>query len=138
MRKKTITVLFAVLLFISSAFCKESETAVVITWNDLMNNPSNYIGSTVEIHDTLYIISVNNWNKFGEVEISDERQMSPTDIALPGSIEYTTILNKNNNNRVILSDGSSTTYPNPRPWQDADGTCRTGQYTTLLDRKSVV
>lgn len=132
MRKKTITVLFAVLLFISSAFCKESETAVVISWSDLMNNPSNYIGSTVEIHDTLYIISVNNWNKYGEVEISDERQMSPTDIALPGSIEYTTILNKNNNNRVTLSDGSSTIYPNPRPWQDADGTCRTGQYTTLL------
>ena len=91
MRKKTITVLFAVLLFISSVFCKESETAVVITWNDLMNNPSNYIGSTVEIHDTLYIISVNNWNKHGEVEISNERQMSPTDIALPGSKEYTTI-----------------------------------------------
>ena len=104
----------------------------MISWNDLMNNPSNYIGSTVEIHDTLYIISVSNWNKHGEVEISNERQMSPTDIALPGSIEYTTILNKNNNNRVTLSDGSSTTYPNPRPWQDADGTCRTGQYTTLL------
>ena len=132
MRKKTITVLFAVLLFISSAFCKESETAVVISWSDLMNNPSNYIGSTVEIHDTLYIISVNNWNKHGEVEISNERQMSPTDIALPASTEYTTILNKNNNNRVTLSDGSSTIYPNPRPWQDADGTCRTGQYTTLL------
>ena len=42
------------------------------------------------------------------------------------------IRDRNNNNRVILSDGSSTTYPNPRPWQDADGTCRTGQYTTLL------
>lgn len=109
----------------------EPET-IVVSWNDLINNTNSYIGYEVEIHDTLYIISVQNWNKYGEVELSNERQMTPTDVALPGSTEYNTILNRNNTNRIVLSDGLSGIYPNPRPWIDADGTCRTGSYTTLL------
>lgn len=109
----------------------EQQTSVV-SWNDLINNINSYVGYEVEIHDTLYIINVQNWNKYGEVELSNERQMTPTDVALPGSTEYNTILNRNNTNRIILSDGLSGIYPNPRPWTDADGTCRTGSYTTLL------
>lgn len=109
--------------------------ATTVSWDELISNPGDYINSTIEIYDTLYIVSVKNWNKYGEVTISNERLMTPTDVALPGSTDYNTILSKNNSNKIIVSDGSNTQYPNPRPWAGSDGACRAGSYTTYIKGK---
>lgn len=109
-----------------------AENAIKLTWPDDFKNASQYDGKLVELNQTLYITNIGNWNKYGEITLSSKRLMSPTDVALPGSEEYRSIVNKNRQDQLILSDGSDKQYPNPRPWTDEKGYIRTGAYTNRV------
>ena len=93
-----------------------AETAVKLTWPDDFADAEKYDGKLVELNQKLYVTNVGNWNKYGEITLSSKRLMSPTEVALPGSAEYRTIVNENIMDQLVLSDGSDTQYPNPRPW----------------------
>ena len=109
-----------------------AENAIKLTWPDDFKNASQYDGKTVELNQTLYVTNISNWNKYGEITLSSKRLMSPTEVALPGSTEYRSIVAENNADQLILSDGSNKQYPNPRPWTDGNGYIRTGAYTNKV------
>ena len=106
-----------------------AETAIKLTWPDDFKNALKYDGKLVELNQKLYVTNIGNWNKYGEITLSSKRLMSPTDVALPGSAEYRSIVSANEMDQLILSDGSSKLYPNPRPWTGGKDYIRTGAYT---------
>ena len=122
------------LCVLQCALCLEliAENAIKLTWPDDFKNASQYDGKTVELNQTLYVTNISNWNKYGEITLSSKRLMSPTEVALPGSAEYRSIVTENNADQLILSDGSNKQYPNPRPWTDGNGYIRTGAYTNKV------
>lgn len=124
-------IFFAFILCYLSAALSYADI-VTLTWPDDYDIADDYIGCEVEFNQTLYVSDNSSWNKYGEVTLSGERLMSPTDIALPGSDDYRSIVTANNRNRLILSDGSNDIYPEPRPWANQDGTLRTGAKLTYL------
>ena len=106
-----------------------AENAIKLTWPDDFRNASLYEGKLIELNQILYVTNISNWNKYGEITLSSKRLMSPTDVALPGSAEYRSIVSANEMDQLILSDGSSKLYPNPRPWTGDKDYIRTGAYT---------
>lgn len=109
-----------------------AETAIKLVWPDDFKNASQYDGKLVELNQTLYVTNTGNWNKYGEITLSSKRLMSPTDVALPGSAEYRSIVSTNEMDQLILSDGSSKQYPTPRPWTGNKDYIRTGAYTNKV------
>lgn len=124
-------IISCIVIFCASILSLGAEV-VTLKWPDAYDYAEDYIGREVEFRQTLYVTDNSDWNKYGEVTLSGERLMSPTDIARPGSDEYESIVEANGYNRLILSDGSNVTYPNPRPWANADGTLRMGAKLTYL------
>ncbi len=122
------------LCIILSALCVEliAENTIKLVWPDDFKNASQYDGKLVELNQTLYVTNIGNWNKYGEITLSSKRLMSPTDVALPGSAEYRSIVSANEMDQLILSDGSSKQYPNPRPWTGDKDYIRTGAYTNKV------
>ena len=122
------------LCIIQCALCLEliAENAIKLTWPDDFKNASQYDGKLVELNQTLYVTNIGSWNKYGEITLSSKRLMSPTEVALPGSDEYRTIVAENNSDQLILSDGSDKQYPNPRPWTCGKNYIRTGAYTNRI------
>lgn len=122
------------LCIIQCALCLEliAENAIKLTWPDDFKNASQYDGKLVELNQTLYVTNIGSWNKYGEITLSSKRLMSPTEVALPGSDEYRTIVAENNSDQLILSDGSDKQYPNPRPWTGGKNYIRTGAYTNRI------
>ncbi len=110
----------------------EAETAIKLVWPDDFKEAEKYEGKLVELNQTLYITNTENWNKYGEITLSSKRLMSPTDVALPGSAEYRSIVSTNEMDQLILSDGSSKQYPTPRPWTGDKDYIRTGAYTNKV------
>ena len=110
----------------------EAETAIKLLWPDDFKNASQYDGKLVELNQTLYVTNISNWNKYGEITLSSKRLMSPTEVALPGSAEYRSIVSANEMDQLILSDGSSKQYPTPRPWTGDKDYIRTGAYTNKV------
>ena len=110
----------------------EAETAIKLLWPDDFKNASQYDGKLVELNQTLYVTNIANWNKYGEITLSSKRLMSPTEVALPGSAEYRSIVSANEIDQLILSDGSSKQYPTPRPWTGDKDYIRTGAYTNKV------
>lgn len=106
-----------------------AESAIKLTWPDDIKNATKYDGKLVELNQKLYVTNIGNWNKYGEITLSSKRLMSPTDVALPGSADYFAIIEENELDQLILSDGSDKQYPNPRPWGNGKGYIRTGAYT---------
>ncbi len=123
---KKIQRLVLVLFCITLSAYAESNNTLTVTWDDLIENPSSYIGKTVEVSQTLYVVNNYYWNKYGEITLSNKRLNSPTDVAYPASTEYYSVVAYNSTNQITLSDGSDQTYPSPRPWEDENGTMRIG------------
>lgn len=109
-----------------------AETAIKLVWPDDFKNASQYDGKLVELNQTLYVTNIGSWNKYGEITLSSKRLMSPTEVALPGSAEYRSIVSANEMDQLILSDGSSKQYPTPRPWTGDKDYIRTGAYTNKV------
>ena len=119
------------LCILHCALCIEliAENAIKLVWPDDFKNASQYDGKLIELNQTLYVTNISNWNEYGEITLSSKRLMSPTDVALPGSAEYRSIVSANEMDQLILSDGSNKQYPNPRPWTGDKDYIRTGAYT---------
>ncbi len=115
-----------------------AESVIKLVWPDDFKNASQYDGKLVELNQTLYVTNIGNWNKYGEITLSSKRLMSPTDVALPGSAEYRSIVSANEMDQLILSDGSSKQYPNPRPWTGDKDYIRTGAYTMKVVGKFTI
>lgn len=111
---------------------KTSTKTVSLTWPDDFDNPEQYIGKVIELRQTLYVIYNGSWNKYGEIDLAATRQMAPTEIALPNSQEYHSLVEEYSKSKLTLCDGSNVTYPNPRPWADSDGTLRIGSRTNYI------
>ncbi len=109
-----------------------AENAIKLTWPDDFKNANQYDGKLVELNQTLYVTNIYDWNKKGEITLSSKRLMSPTEVALPGSAEYRTIVAENNSDQLILNDGSDKQYPNPRPWTGDKNYIRTGAYSNRI------
>jgi predicted extracellular nuclease len=109
-----------------------AENAIKLVWPDDFKNASQYEGKLVELNQTLYVTNIGNWNKYGEITLSSKRLMSPTEVTLPGSAEYRSIVAENEMDQLILSDGSDELYPNPRPWTGDKNYIRTGAYTNKV------
>lgn len=120
------------ILFITIFEGWATEEVIKLTWPDDFKNASQYDGKMVELNQILYVTNIGNWNKYGEITLSSKRLMSPTEIALPGSDEYYSLVQSNNFDQLILSDGSSDIYPTPRPWTGEKDYIRTGAYTTHI------
>ena len=115
---------------ISNIFAKTE--AIKLVWPDDFKNASQYDGKLVELNQTLYVTNIYDWNTYGSITLSSKRLMSPTDVALPGSAEYRSIVTANEFDQLILSDGSDKQYPNPRPWTGDKNYIRTGAYTNKV------
>ena len=122
---------FIILTIAISNIFAEKEV-IKLTWPDDFKNASQYVGKTIELNQTLYVTNTGNWNKYGEITLSSKRLMSPTEVTLPGSAEYRNIVAENEFDQLILSDGSSKQYPNPRPWTGDGDYIRTGAYTNKV------
>ena len=128
---KRIFSAFVILIAVISNIFAKTEV-IKLVWPDDFKNASQYDGKLVELNQTLYVTNTGNWNKYGEITLSSKRLMSPTEVALPGSAEYRNIVAENEFDQLILSDGSSKQYPNPRPWTGDGDYIRTGAYTNKV------
>lgn len=128
---KRIFSAFVILIAVISNIFAKTEV-IKLVWPDDFKNASQYVGKTIELNQTLYVTNTGNWNKYGEITLSSKRLMSPTEVALPGSAEYRNIVAENEFDQLILSDGSSKQYPNPRPWTGDKDYIRTGAYTNKV------
>ena len=128
---KRIFSAFVILIAVISNIFAKTEV-IKLVWPDDFKNASQYVGKTIELNQTLYVTNTYNWNKYGEITLSSKRLMSPTEVALPGSAEYRNIVAENEFDQLILSDGSSKQYPNPRPWTGDRDYIRTGAYTNKV------
>lgn len=128
---KRIFSAFVILIAVISNIFAKTEV-IKLVWPDDFKNASQYVGKTIELNQTLYVTNTDNWNKYGEITLSSKRLMSPTEVALPGSAEYRNIVAENEFDQLILSDGSSKQYPNPRPWTGDRDYIRTGAYTNKV------
>lgn len=128
---KRIFSAFVILIAVISNIFAKTEV-IKLVWPDDFRDASQYVGKTIELNQTLYVTNTGNWNKYGEITLSSKRLMSPTEVALPGSAEYRNIVAENEFDQLILSDGSSKQYPNPRPWTGDGDYIRTGAYTNKV------
>ncbi len=124
--KRFFSIIVLVVSFLAGVV---AETAVKLTWPDDFSDARKYDGKLVELNQKLYVTNIGSWNKYGEITLSSKRLMSPTEVALPGLAEYRTIVDENEIDQLVLSDGSDTQYPNPRPWIGDGDYIRTGAYT---------
>jgi uncharacterized protein len=85
---------------------------------------SNYVGMSVQIANTLTVTNNRNWNSgtSSTITLSNGLLMTPTEVALPSSSEYQTVVKENNRNYLILAPATSQS----KPFADANGTLRTG------------
>jgi predicted extracellular nuclease len=114
----------------------QSETVEIAAQNvvfpDDFSNYSAYEGMTLNFAQTLVVTSNSQWQRYGQLTLSSLRLPSPTDVVLPGSVDYQNMIIKNDANKIFLDDGSSQSYPNPLPFADAEGTRRTGSRVNNL------
>ena len=128
---KRIFSAFVILIAVISNIFAKTEV-IKLVWPDDFKNASQYVGKTIELNQTLYVTNIYDWNTYGSITLSSKRLMSPTEVALPGSAEYRNIVAENEFDQLILSDGSSKQYPNPRPWTGDGDYIRTGAYTNKV------
>lgn len=103
---------------------------------DFKENYESMEGMALCFDQRLYLNSTYQLQRYGQVTLGSKRLRSATDVCLPGSKEYEDLLSSNLEDELVLDDGSAYTNPDPVPFLDEDGTCRTGQ--TLSDFKAVL
>jgi len=72
-----------------------------------------YEGMLVTFPQTLYIAEYFNFDRFGEIVLSTERQFQPTAVYEPGSPEAAQLLDENLRSRIKLDDGRGNQNPDP-------------------------
>jgi uncharacterized protein len=70
-------------------------------------------GMLVTVPQELYISEYFNFDRFGEIVLTTERQFQPTVVEEPGSPEAAEVAADNLRGRIMLDDGRSTQNPNP-------------------------
>ena len=98
-----------------------------VKFNPASFNWEQYEGMLLEFDQTLYVNGNRNLQSYGELELSDERKPSPTNVFLPGSAEYTAQVNKNSLTPVYLDDAITRYGYTPIAFADENGTRRTGE-----------
>jgi uncharacterized protein len=70
-------------------------------------------GMLVTIPQALYISEYFNFDRFGEIVLTTERQFTPTALFEPGLAEAANLAQANLLSRIILDDGRTSQNPNP-------------------------
>ncbi|MHB9055228.1 MAG: ExeM/NucH family extracellular endonuclease [Paludibacteraceae bacterium] len=91
-----------------------------------------YEGMLVEFQQTLFVNNNYNLKRYGELELGTKRKPSPTNVALPGSAEYSALVSENALPPVYLDDAYSSGYIFPNPLADENGTRRMGERVDKL------
>ncbi|MCP3977409.1 MAG: hypothetical protein GY720_23210, partial [bacterium] len=86
-------------------------------------NFENIEGMGVEVPQTMTIVEYFNFDRFGEIAIATDRQIQPTAIYEPGSVEAANLADLNARSRITLDDGQ--TASNPDFVRHPDGTAFT-------------
>jgi uncharacterized protein len=72
-----------------------------------------YEGMLVTIPQALYISEYFNFDRFGEIVLTTDRQFQPTAVYDPGSSEAAALALANSLSRITLDDGRSSQNPDP-------------------------
>ena len=72
-----------------------------------------YEGMLVTVGHTLYISEFFNFDRFGEIVLTPDRQYQPTAIFEPGSPDQMALAAANTANRITLDDGRTSQNPDP-------------------------
>ncbi len=72
-----------------------------------------YEGMLVSFAQDLYISEYFNFDRFGEIVLTNERQFQPTAVADPGSPEAVAVAAANDLGQITLDDGRSNQNPDP-------------------------
>jgi hypothetical protein len=72
-----------------------------------------YEGMLVTLPKTLYISEYFNFDRFGEIVLTTERQFQPTAVFEPGSSEAAALALANSLGRITLDDGRGSSNPDP-------------------------
>ena len=72
-----------------------------------------YEGMLVTLDQTLFISEYFNFDRFGEIVLTTDRQFQPTAIFEPGSLDGAALAAANAANRITLDDGRTSQNPDP-------------------------
>ncbi len=86
------------------------------------DNLSNHIGEKVQFNQTLVVTNTYYWASYGQIVLSSQRLTSATEVAKPGSSDYSAIRNANSKNKLYVVDATQSSSP----FADENGTLRTG------------
>ncbi len=78
-----------------------------------LNDFEAYEGMLVTFPQTLYISEYFNFDRYGEIVLTTDRQDTPTAIYEPGSPEQAALAQANTLSRITLDDGRSAQNPDP-------------------------
>lgn len=120
---------------VSSLKVKSSNNRIIPTKivYDIFNwNWEQYEGMLVEFDQTLWVNDNSKFQQYGELELGIKRKPAPTNVALPGSTAYGSLVNENDLLPIILDDGYSGSGVSPIIFADENGTRRTGERVNNL------
>lgn len=80
---------------------------------DNVNDLEAYEGMSVLFTQDLYISEYFNFDRFGEIVLTSERQFQPTAVFEPGSPEAAALADFNSRSRITLDDGLDVQNPDP-------------------------
>ena len=95
-------------------------------------NWEQYEGMLLQFNQTLYVNSNYYFEQYGQLSLYPSRLYSPTNQFLPGTTDYSNLVNANAKTQITLDDGITTSNYTPLPLADVSGTRRTGERVTGL------
>jgi predicted extracellular nuclease len=99
---------------------------------DFQDNRERFEGMAFILTHSMYIMSVSDLTRYGQVHLASRLLRAGTDQALPLSAEYNAALQWNAIDDIILDDASTRNNPTPTPYTDQDGSMRTSRYCDSL------
>jgi predicted extracellular nuclease len=101
--------------------------------DDFVNGWENYEGMRLSFNQTLTVTSNAYLEKYGELTLSSTRLYNPTNQFRPVTSACLALFASNRIDQLVISNGSTITYPNPIPFVDpTTGVRRTGEKTDNL------
>ncbi len=83
-------------------------------------------GMVLDFDQTLYVSNNYDLRRYGQLSLTPKRNYIPTNQFILDSDKYEALVQENSY-KLILDDASTTSYPSPIPFLDANGTRRTGE-----------
>jgi len=80
---------------------------------DAIDDLEAYEGMSIVMTQTLYISEFYNFDRYGEIVLTTQRQFQPTAIHDPGTAAAAELLEENELNRIQLDDGRTSQNPDP-------------------------